>query len=106
VSLINYFFLSIFKKLIQKDFFQVHTQISKILSTNGISINGNDKTSTIDAQMTPINKRISRSKCNQILIKKVHKKSSKSKIDFTKFQPDFASTPTYKLPVKFMNSLL
>ncbi len=80
----------------------MHTQISKILSTNGISMNGNDKTSTIDAQTTPINKRISRSKCNEILIKKVHKKTSKS-IDFTKFQPDFASTPTYKLPVKFMN---
>ena len=77
----------------------MHSQISKILSTNGLK--SEDKTTAfVDVQITPIKNRTSKSKFNEIS-KKIDKKSSKS-IDFTKFQPDFASTPTHKLPVKLI----
>ncbi len=49
----------------------MHTQISKILSTNGFNKNGDGKNSTMDVRITPMKNPIRRS--IEISIKKVNK---------------------------------
>ena len=78
-----------FQKLIQKDFFHVHSHINKILSSNGLCSSAKEL-----LQKTP-----SSTNCNlesKKLVKETNKMSAK--LNITKFQPDFASTPNYKLP--------
>ena len=70
------------------------------MSNNGFCLNGDSNKSNSDLPRTPINCRAAvEKKLSEIknIEKKLVKKTSKL-LNISKFQPDFASTPTYRLP--------